>query len=170
MNGMLLKQKLLERFSEFGSAIMAKHKLNTLKQNDTLMHEYISKFTSLTRHAYNVDPSTPQTEMLILPFIDSLQNPFIKSKIRLRNSKTLSDIFEHALEEDTRQKGRAVDFGEPTSSVIVLCDITAIRDNKCLQLWQGWSLQKRLSFKSGSFTIPSQSRLSQRRLLTSQHQ
>ena len=127
----VIKQKLLERFSEFGSAIMAKHKLNTLKQNDTPMHEYISKFTSLTRHAYNVDPSTPQTEMLILPFIDSLQNPFIKSKIRLRNSKTLSDIFQHALEEDTRQKVRAVDFGEPTSSNITQCDINAIRDNKC---------------------------------------
>ena len=126
----VIKQKLLERFSEFGSAIMAKHKLNNLKQNDTPMHEYISKFTSLTRHAYNVDPSTPQTEMLILPFIDSLQNPFIKSKIRLRNSKTLSDIFQHALEEDTRQKVRAVDFGEPTSSNITQCDINAIRDNK----------------------------------------
>ena len=126
----VIKQKLLERFSEFGSAIMAKHKLNTLKQNDTPMHEYISKFTSLTRHAYNVDPSTPQTEMLILPFIDSLQNPFIKSKIRLRNSKTLSDIFQHALEEDTMQKVRAVDFGEPTSSNITQCDINAIRDNK----------------------------------------
>ena len=76
----VIKQKLLERFSEFGSVIMAKHKLNTFKQNDTPMHQYISKFTSLTRHAYNVDPSTPQTEMLILPFIDSLRNPFIKSK------------------------------------------------------------------------------------------
>ena len=97
------------------------------------MHECISKFTSLTRHAYNVDPSTPQTEMLILPFIDSLQNPFIKSKIRLRNSKTLYDIFLHALEEDTRQKVRAVDFGETTSSNITQCDyiINAIRDNKC---------------------------------------
>ena len=49
-----IKQKLLERFSEFGSAIMAKHKLNTLKQNDTPKHEYISKFTPLPRHAYNV--------------------------------------------------------------------------------------------------------------------
>ena len=94
----------MERSSEFGSAIMAKHKLNTLKQNDNPMHEYISKFTSLTRHAYDVDPSNPQTEMLILPFIDSLQNPFIKSEIRLRNSKTLADIFQHALEEDTWQK------------------------------------------------------------------
>ena len=110
---------------------MAKHKLNTLKQNDTLMHEYISQFTSLTRHAYNVDPSTPETEVLILPFIDSLQNPFIKSKIRLRNSKTLSDIFQHALEDDTRQKVRAVDFGEPTSSNITQCDINTIRDNRC---------------------------------------
>ena len=76
----LLKQKLYKMFSEFDSAIMAKHKLNTLKQNDTPMHEYISKFTSLTRHTYNVDPSTSQTEILILPFIDSLQNPFIKVK------------------------------------------------------------------------------------------
>ena len=106
----VIKQKLLGRFLEFGSAIMAKHKLNTLKQNDTPMHEYISKFTSLSRHAYNVDPSTPQTELLILPFIDSLQNPFIKSKISIGKSKTLSDIFQHALEEDTRQKVRAVDL------------------------------------------------------------
>ena len=126
-----IKQKLLERFSEFGSAIMAKHILNTLKQNDAPMYEYISKFTFLTRHAYNVVPSTPQTEMLILPFIDSLQNPFIKSKIRLRNSKTLSDIFQHALQEDTRQKVRPVDFGEPISSNITQCDINAITDNKC---------------------------------------
>ena len=110
---------------------MAKHKLNILKQNDTPMHDYISKFTSLTRHAYNVDPSTPKTEMLILLFNDSLQNPFIKSKIRLRNSKTLSDIFQQALEEDTRQKVRAVDFGEPTNLNIIQCDINAIRDNKC---------------------------------------
>ena len=77
----VIKQKLLERFSEFGSAIMAKHKLNTLKQNDTPMHGYISKCTCLTRHAYNMDPSTLPTEMLILPFIDSLPSPFIKSKI-----------------------------------------------------------------------------------------
>ena len=76
--GDVIKQKLLERFSEFGSAIMAKHELNTLKQNDTPMHEYISKFTSLTRHPYNVDPSTPQTEMLILPFIDSSKSLYKK--------------------------------------------------------------------------------------------
>ena len=69
--------------------------------------------------------------MLIHPFIDSLQNPFIKSKIRLRNSKTLSDIFQHALEEDTRQKVRAVDFGEPTSSNNTQCNINTIGDNKC---------------------------------------
>ena len=56
----IIKQKLLERFSKFGSAIMAKHKLNTLKQSDTPVHEYISKFTSLTRHTYTADPSTPQ--------------------------------------------------------------------------------------------------------------
>ena len=110
---------------------MAKHKLNTLKQNDTPVHEYISKFMSLTRHACNVDPSTPQTEMLILPLIDSFQKPFIKSKIRLRNSKPLPDIFQLALEEGTRQKVRAVDFGEPTRSNITQCDLNAIRDNKC---------------------------------------
>ena len=114
----VVKQKLSERFSGFSSAITAKHKLKSLKQNDTPMHEYIPKLISLTMHAYNMDPSTPKTDMFILPFIDSLQNPFIKSKIRLRNSKTLSDIFQHALEEDTRQKVRDVDFGKPTSSSI----------------------------------------------------
>ena len=69
--------------------------------------------------------------MLILPFIDSLQNLFITSKIRLRNSKTLSDILQYALKEDTRQKVRTVDFGEPTCSNITQCDINAIRDNRC---------------------------------------
>ena len=125
----VIKHKLLERFSEFGSAIMAKHKLNTLKQNDTPMHEYISKFTSLTRHAYNVDTSTPQTEMFILPFIDSLQNPFIKSKIRLRNSKTLSDIFQHALEEGTRQMSELltlVNLPAPTSHNVTLMPLGMI--------------------------------------------
>ena len=110
---------------------MTKHKLNTLKQNDTPIHQDNSKFTSLTRHACNVNPSTPQIEMLILPFIDSFQNPFIQRKLRLRNSKMLFDILQHALEENTRQKVRAVDFGEPTSSNITQCDINAIKDNKC---------------------------------------
>ena len=93
------------------------------------MHDYISKFTSLTRHAYNVEPSASQTEMLILPFIDSLQNPIIKSKIRLRNSKTLSDLFQHALEEDTRQKVRAVDLANlpaPTSHNVTLMPLEKI--------------------------------------------
>ena len=44
----VIKQKLLERFSEFDSTIMAKHKLNTLKQNDTPIQEYISKPDMLT--------------------------------------------------------------------------------------------------------------------------
>ena len=71
------------------------------------------------------------TILYLHTFIDSLQNPFIKCKIRLMNSKTLSDIFQHVLEGDTRQKVRAVDFGEPTSSNITQYDINAIRDNKC---------------------------------------
>ena len=76
----VIKQKLLERFSEIGSTIVAKHKLNTLKKMIFPCMNISPKFTSLTRHAYNVDPSTPQTEMLILPFIDLLQNTFIKIK------------------------------------------------------------------------------------------
>ena len=171
MNGDVIKQKLLERFSEFASAIMAKHKLNTLKQNDTPMHEYISKFAFLTRHSYSVDPSTPQTEKMILPFIDSLQNPFIKSKIRLRSSKTLSDVFQHSLEEDTRQKVRAVDFGEPTSSHITQSDINATRDNSSYKCGKDGHFIKDCPWNQDkNFTIPSQSKLSQRRLLTSQHQ
>ena len=100
---------------------MAKHKLNTLKQNDT---------PNAQVHLQIYIPNQACLQ-LILPFIDSLQNPFIKSKIRLKNSKTLSDISQHALEEDTRQKSRAVDFGEHTSSNITQCNINAIRDNKC---------------------------------------
>ena len=55
-----IKQKLVEMSSELGSAILAKHQLNTLKQNDAPMHEYISQMYiphCLQDTDRNVDPS-----------------------------------------------------------------------------------------------------------------
>ena len=81
------------------------------------------------------------------------------------------NIFQHALEDDNRQKVRAVDFGKPTSSNITQCDINGIRENKCYKCGKHGHFIKDCSFKSGSkFTIPSQSKSSQRRSPTSQHQ
>ena len=57
MHWLPIKTQLQKRFSECGSATMAKHKLTQLKQLDLLMHEYITKFGHMAEHAYNIKPT-----------------------------------------------------------------------------------------------------------------
>ena len=49
---MLSKNKVQERFSEFGSPIVAQSKLSSFTQGTMAMHEYISEFTGLVEHAH----------------------------------------------------------------------------------------------------------------------
>ena len=49
-----IKVHLQERYSESGSATIAKHKLAQLKQGELPMHEYIAKFGEITKHAYSI--------------------------------------------------------------------------------------------------------------------
>ena len=53
-------------------------------------------------------------------------NPYIKNKQRCCKNSNLQDIFKFALEEDQRQKIRALDF-ETKLHTIAYCDIKPLR-------------------------------------------
>ena len=63
-------------------------------------------------------------------FIEGIMNPHIKNKLRSCKISNLQDIFIFALEEDQRQKIRALDF-EAKPDTIAHCDIQAIKGNSC---------------------------------------
>ena len=55
LSWLTIRAQLQERFSECGSATMAKHKLTQLKQLELPMHEYIAKFGDMVEHARQHD-------------------------------------------------------------------------------------------------------------------
>ena len=129
-----IKTQLLERFSECGSSTMAKHKLAQLRQNDLPMHEYIAKFSDMTEHAYNIRPDQDESQILASTFIEHVQNPYIKNKLRSYQVKNLKEIYDHAIKEDHKQKIRAIDFGDNNkekTEQILNCDINALQGTKC---------------------------------------
>ena len=109
---------------------MAKHKLTTFRQTDLTMHEYISKFTDLVEHAYTLTPTEPASMILAPNFTEGIKNPHIKNKLGSCKISNLQDIFRFALEEDQKQKIRALDF-EVKPDTIAHCDNQAIKDNNC---------------------------------------
>ena len=61
---------------------MAKHKLMQLKQSDLPMHEYIAKFGDMAEHAYSIKPTNSASNILASNFIEGVQNPHVKNKMR----------------------------------------------------------------------------------------
>ena len=99
---------------------MAKHKQTQLKQTELPKHEYISKLGDMVEHAYGIKPT------------DS--NPHVKNKLITYQIENLKEIFSHALEEDQKQKIRALGFGEKSNfDSISNCDINAIKSNNCFK-------------------------------------
>ena len=127
---------LQERFSECSSATMAKHKLTQLKQSELPIHEYIIKFGEMTKHVYSIKATDSASAILASNFIKDVQNSYIKNKLRSYQVKNLKDIFGHAIQEDQKQKIRALDFGVANSSETSTkssCFINAIRDKGCFK-------------------------------------
>ena len=106
-----IKAQLQERFSECSSTTMKKHKLTQLKQSELPMHEYITKFGDMAEHAYSIKATDSASVILASNFIEGVQNPHVKNKLRSYQVKTLKDIFGHAIQEEQKQKIRALDFG-----------------------------------------------------------
>ena len=111
----VIKSKTQERFSEFGSLIVAQNKLTSFTQNTIAMHEYISEFTSIMEHAYSIKPTDTTSEILASNCIDGIQNPYIKNKLRSYTTQNLSELYGFALKEDQKQKIRELDFGTNSS-------------------------------------------------------
>ena len=66
LNWLPIKAHLTEKFSEFSSANMAKNKLAQLKQGELPMHEYITKFGEMTKHAYSIKATDSSSAILAL--------------------------------------------------------------------------------------------------------
>ena len=129
-----IKAQLQEQFLECGSATMANHKLTQLKQSELPMHEYIAKFEDMAEHAYSIKPTDGASIILASNFIEGVQNPLVKNKLRSCQVKNLKDIFSHAINEDQKQKIRALDFGVSSKPDSILnCTVNAIKDKACFK-------------------------------------
>ena len=63
------------------------------------MHEYITKFGDMAEHAYSIKPTNGASITLASNFIEGVQNPHVKNKLRSSQVKYLKDIFGHAINE-----------------------------------------------------------------------
>ena len=67
-------------------------------------------------------------------FIEGVQNPHVKNKLRSYQIKNLKEIFGHAIHEDQKQKIRALDFGVNSKPESILnCDINVTREKACFK-------------------------------------
>ena len=78
------------------------------------MHDYISEFTTILEHAHDIMPSDSKSTILASTFIDRIQNPYIRNKLRSYNVQNLSKLYGLAIKEDQKQKTRELDFGNST--------------------------------------------------------
>ena len=127
----MIKPLIQERFSECGSSIIARNKLTSLTQKTMAIHEYISEFSSLMEHAHGIKPTDPRSKILASNFIDGIQNPYIKNKLRMQDPENLSALYRGAVQEEQRQKIRELDFGNSSSQASAQCDIHAIKGSGC---------------------------------------
>ena len=93
LNWDMVKTMIQERFSECGSSIIARNKLTSLTQKTIAMHEYISEFSTLMEHTHGIKPTDPKSKFLASNFIDGIQNPYIKNKLRMQDSANLSALY-----------------------------------------------------------------------------
>ena len=111
----VIKSKTQEGFSEFGSSIVAQNKLTSFTRNRMDMHEYISEFTSIMDHAHSIKPTDTASAILASNFIDGIQSPHIKNKLRSYTTQNMSELYGFALKEDQKQKIRELDFDTNSS-------------------------------------------------------
>ena len=133
LNWDMIKTMIQERFSECGSSIIARNKLTSLTQKTMAMHEYISEFSTLMEHAHGIKPMDPKSKILASNFIDGIQNPYIKNKLRMHDPVNLSTLYGFAIKEDQKQKIRELDFGSSSPQASAQCDVNAIKGSGCFK-------------------------------------
>ena len=98
------------------------------------MHEYITKFGDMVEHAYSIKATNSASIILASRFIEGVQNPHVKNKLRPYQVKNLKDIFGQAIQEDQKQKIRALDCGvSPKLDPTLNCTVNAIQGKACFK-------------------------------------
>ena len=133
LNWDTIKTMIQKRFSECGSSIIGRRKLTSLTQKTMAMHEYISEFSTLMEHAHGIRPTDPKSKILASNFIDGIQIPYIKNKLRMQDSANLSALYGFAIKEDQKQKIRELDFGSSSPQASAQCDINAVKGSGCFK-------------------------------------
>ena len=62
-----------------------------------------------------IKPTDPKSKILATDFIDGIQIPYIKNKLRMQDPDNLSALYGFAIKEDQKQKIRELDFGSSSS-------------------------------------------------------
>ena len=55
-------------------------------------------------HAHGIKPTDPKSKILATNFIDGIQNPYIKKKLRMQDPDNLSALYRVAIKEDQRKR------------------------------------------------------------------
>ena len=122
-----IKIKLREIISECSNAVMAKHKLSNLKQSACAIYEYISKFSDLAEHAYQIKPGIG-SHILASNFIEGIDNPYIRTKLRSNTGNTLDAFFAFAIQETEKQQIQALNFDQDKKTdVLEFPDIQVVQ-------------------------------------------
>ena len=121
----VIKSKTQERFSEFGSSIVAQNKLTSFTQNTMAIHEYISELVS-----WNMLIASSQQTQLVQYWHQTLLMGY---KLRSYTTQNLSEFYGFALKEDQKQKIRELDFciNSFQQQTIAHCDINIIKGSGC---------------------------------------
>ena len=83
---------------------MAKHKLSNLKQSACSIHRYISQFSDLAEQAFQIKPFGVGRHILASNFIEGIDNPCVRTKLRSHTGDTLDAFFACVIQETEKQK------------------------------------------------------------------
>ena len=126
-----IKIKLKERFSDCTNEAVARNKLNNPKEGTNSIHEYTTKFTELAEHAHNIKPSHSGSQILASTFLEGLENPYTRFKLRSKSGNTLDDFFTLAIEEEEKQIIRALDYKDAENCTSKVIEIHAMQSKTC---------------------------------------
>ena len=98
------------------------------------MHECITKFGDMVELYTALSLLIVAGIILASNFIEGVQNPHIKNKLRSYWVKNLKDIFDHTISGGQKQKIRTLDFGvSPKPDPILNCTVNAIQGKACFK-------------------------------------
>ena len=87
----------------------------------------------MAEHAYQIKPSGIDSHILTSNFIEGIDHPYVRTKLRSLTGDTLDAFFACAIQETEKQKIQALDFDQDKKADVLECsDIQAMQSqHKC---------------------------------------